>query len=75
MMAAVVEAGDVLVELVREVQAAGNEELTKSVKKQAAHVMGNYLVFVMNPIGTLHPDLYPVALRPAPTDISLFSND
>lgn len=75
MMAAVLDANQVLNELLRDVAAAGNDELTSIVKQQIAHVLGNNLVFVMNPIGTLHPDLFPEALRPAPSDIVLFSSD
>lgn len=75
MMAAVLDANQALNDLMRDVEAAGNDKLTNTVKKQIAHVLGNNLVFVMNPIGTLHPDLFPDAFRPAPSDILLFSSE
>lgn len=75
MMAAILEANEMLLQVSRAVHASGNEALTETVRKQIGHFKGNNLVFVMNPIGTLHLNLYPVALRPAPADIVLFSED
>lgn len=66
MMRAILEANNLLVQAVVDLEEGTDQRLSKQVKRHIAGAMGIHLVSIMDPIGALYPDLYPEALRPAP---------
>ena len=68
MMEAVLESNDMLVQAIHDSKEGMNEQLAKKIQRRLEGVLANNLMFIMNPIGEQHPELYPEALRPKPRD-------
>ena len=64
MMGSMLKCADELNQIVHDAHENCDEVLANTIKRRVGIVMTSMLIDVMNPIGSIYPDLYPPALRP-----------